>query len=338
MEKSFLKIAWPVPDGFPSLARFGLVQTRVLALNRRVMPIIDAHVHLYPDYVNRAPAAWAAAQGERHWATLCTRVRKNGRPVQDFPNVTGLLRAMDEAGVERAILQGWYWENHVTCVLQNRFYAECVRAHPDRLSAFATLNAADGREAVLAEVRRAVNDGLCGLGELSPHSQGFSVHDETWNAVLALAGELALPVNLHVTEAEGKNYPGKIATPLADFVRMAKAHPRTNFILAHWGARLPLHPELGVEARGLKNLYYDTAASPLIYSPVVAGEMLTSFGPERVIYGSDFPLFLYPQAAEQPSSMRAFADEIRTAGLDAEARNAVLGGNIAKLLLAGTRQ
>jgi uncharacterized protein len=302
------------------------------SLSLPAMPIIDAHVHLYPDELNRAPAAWAHAHGEKHWATLCTRVRKNGRAVQDFPGVDGLLRAMDEAGIDRAVLQGWYWETPASCAWQNRFYAECVRAHPDRLSAFATLHVSAGKDAVLADMRRAVEDGFCGLGELSPHSQGFPIHDKTWQAVLALAGELKLPVNLHVTEPEGKNYSGKIATPLEDFVRMAQAHPQTTFILAHWGARLPLHPTWGDAARALKNIYYDTAASPLIYSPVVAGEMLTNFGPERVLYGSDFPLFLYPQAPEQPASMRAFLDEISTAGVSEDARAAVLGGNAARLL------
>lgn len=296
------------------------------------MPIIDAHVHLYPEELNRAPAAWAEARGERHWATLCTRVRKGGRAVQGFPSVGELLRDMDEAGVDRAVLLGWYWENHATCVWQNQFYAECVKAHPDRLSAFATLHVNAGRDATLAEVRRAVDDGLCGLGELSPHSQRFSIEDETWNAVLGLAGELRLPVNLHVTEPEGKNYPGKVETPLGDFVRMAKAYPRTTFILAHWGARLPLHAELGVEAQTLTTLYYDTAASPLIYSPVVAGEMLARFGASRVMFGSDYPLFLYPSSPEQPSSMRAFADEFRAAELTDDARADVLGGNAARVM------
>lgn len=310
---------------------FRLVWWRLVPLNQE-MPVIDAHVHLYPEELNRAPAAWAKEWAEPHWALLCTRVRKNGGAVQGFPSVDELLRAMDEAGVERAVLQGWYWENHATCIWQNRFYAECVRRHPDRLSAFATLHAGTGKEAALSEVRRIVSDGLCGLGELSPHSQGFSVEDETWQAVLAIAGELKLPVNLHVTEPEGKNYPGKIATPLGDFVAMAKAYPRTTFILAHWGARLPLDAEWGAEAMALGNVYYDTAASPLIYSPVIAGEMLARFRHERVLFGSDYPLFLYPNAPEQPSSMRAFADEFRAAGLSEAERDAVLGGNVARVI------
>lgn len=297
---------------------------------RIAMPIIDAHVHLYPDELNRAPAAWAEAHGEKHWATLCTRVRKNGRPVQGFPSVGELLHAMDDAGVERAILQGWYWENHDTCVWQNRFYAECIRAHPDRLSACATFHV-NGGDAALAEIRRAHAEGFCGLGELSPHSQGFSIEHPVWREALTLAGELGLPVNLHVTESEGRAYPGKIATPAEDFVRMAKLNTRTTFVLAHWGARLPLHPELGAEVKTLPNLYYDTAASPLIYSPVVASEMLEAFGADRVLFGSDYPLFLYPNAPEQPSSLRAFVDEVRTAEMSDAARAAVLGDNAARV-------
>src|SRR5450432_3988168 len=93
------------------------------------MGVIDCHVHLYPHAVNRAPAEWASIQGESHWATLCARVRRSGRAVQGFPSLDQLLQAMDAAGVERAVLQGWYWEKHDTCVLQNRFYAQCIKAH-----------------------------------------------------------------------------------------------------------------------------------------------------------------------------------------------------------------
>jgi len=299
------------------------------------MPIIDAHVHLYPDELNRAPGAWAKGRGENHWATLCTRVRKNGRVVQGFPGVDELLRAMDDAGVERAVLQGWYWESHATCIWHNRFYATCVKAHPDRLSAFATLHVGVGKESVLGEVRRAVDDGFRGLGELSPHSQGFSIEDERWNAVLTLAGELRLPVNLHVTEPEGGSYPGKIATPLRDFVRMAKAHPATVFILAHWGARLPLDAEFGAEAAKLENIYYDTAASPLIYPRENVREMVARFGAQRVLFGTDYPLELFPNGAgdgERAGSMRGFTDAFRAAGLSEAERAAVLGGNAARLI------
>lgn len=288
------------------------------------MPIIDAHVHLYPPEVDADPAGWAEARGERHWAVLCTRRRRDGRPVQTLPTLGQLLATMDAAGVDRAVLLGWYWENPETCLSQNRFYAECVRAHPDRLSAFATLHPASGLEATLAEVRRASDAGLIGLGELSPHSQGFAMDDPIFRATLDLAGERGLPVNLHVTDPDSRPFPGRIETPSADFITLAQAHPRTRFILAHWGGMLPLH-----DARFLAcaNIVYDTAASPLMYDAGVWSRLLNALGPDRVLFGSDFPLNLYPRLDEMPGLIR-FVGEAQTGG----ASQAVMGGNAARIL------
>jgi predicted TIM-barrel fold metal-dependent hydrolase len=288
------------------------------------MRIIDAHVHLYPNEIDRDPAGWAAAAGERHWALLCTRRRRDGRPVQSLPTLDGLLAAMDAAGIGRAVLLGWYWEKPETCAWQNRFYAACVKMHPDRLSAFATLHPRAGREATLDEVRRAAGDGLVGLGELSPHSQGYAIDDPVFRAVLVLAGELKLPVNLHVTDPDSRRYPGWVETPPDDFVRLAHAFPATAFVLAHWGGLLPLR-----DARfaALGNVYFDTAASPLLYSSEVWARAIPQLGAERVFFGSDFPLNLYPRVSVE-AEMARLVDEARGAGVAA----GVMGGNIAKLL------
>lgn len=290
------------------------------------MPVIDAHVHLYPRDVDADPAAWAAAQGERHWAALCTRKRRDGRCVQTLPGIDELLLALDAAGIARAVLLGWYWEKPETCAWQNRFYAACVRAHPDRLSAFATLHPASGRESTLREIRRARDEGLIGLGELSPHSQAHAIDDPVFAEMLQLAGELRMPVNLHVTDPASRPYVGRIETPLRDFVRIARAHPRTTFILAHWGGMLPLvHPD--ASAAALPNVFYDTAASPLLYDAGVWSRALPRFGADRVLFGSDFPLNLYPKLDELPGLVR-LAAEARAGGAD----DRVLGRNAARIL------
>jgi uncharacterized protein len=290
------------------------------------MPVIDAHVHLYPREVDLDPAGWAAASGERHWSVLCTRKRRDGRRVQTLPTVEQLLHAMDAAKIDRAVLLGWYWENPDTCAWQNRFYAECVRAHPDRLSAFATLHPAAGREATLAELRRAHADGLIGVGELSPHSQSYPSDDPVFGNALELAADLQMPVNLHVTDPASRPYVGRIETPLQDFVRLAQAHPRTTFILAHWGGMLPLVNE-SVSGSALPNVFYDTAASPLLYDSGVWSRALPAFGMDRVLFGSDFPLNLYPKLDEEPGLVRLVA-EARASGAD----QAVLAGNAVRLL------
>jgi hypothetical protein len=287
--------------------------------------LIDAHVHLYPPEVNRDPAAWAAARGESHWATLCTRQRKDGQPVQLFPSIDDLLRDMDAAGIARSILLGWYWERPENCSLQNRFYARCVRAHPDRLSAFATVHPAAGN-AALEEIRRARDDGLIGLGELSPHSQQVALADPTWRAILALAGELKLAVNLHVTDPHTKSFPGRIETPEADFIGLAREFPATTFILAHWGGGLAFDPE----NRPLKNLHFDAAASPLMYGADVWRRAAEAVGVERILFGSDNPLRLYPKS-NSGTGLAAFVREAK-AGLSQKELKLVLGDNAARLL------
>ncbi len=291
------------------------------------MKLIDAHVHLYPPEVNRDPAGWAAKAGEPHWAQLCTRRRKNGRPVQTFPGVDDLLRAMDTAGVGRAVLLGWYWERPETCRIQNRFYAECLRAHPDRLSAFATFHPGAGLKDTLAEIGRAQEAGFCGLGELSPHSQGYPCDDPVFGAALEQAGKLGLPVNLHVTDPESRDYPGRVETPPADFLRLARRYPQTSFILAHWAGLLPLRTAEAMPA----NIYYDTAASPLLYGQDIWRQFCAQVPVERVLFGSDFPLNLYPGIDAQPNLSRLVA-EVHRSELAAMPLKAIVADNARRLL------
>ena len=291
------------------------------------MPLIDAHVHLYPPEVNRDPAGWAAACGERHWAELCTRRRKNGQPVQAFPSVDDLLRAMDTGGVGRAVLLGWYWERPESCRMQNEFYAQCIQAHPDRLSAFATFHPQAGREPMLEDLSLAQDAGFCGLGELSSHSQGYACDDPVFVAALERAGQLGLPVNLHVTDPQSRDYPGRVETPLADFLKLTRRFPQTTFILAHWGGRLPLHTTEAIP----DNIYYDTAASPLLYGPDIWRKFCAKVPADRVLFGSDFPLNAYPGIDAEPNFSRLIA-EVHRAELEAATLKAVVSGNARRLL------
>lgn len=285
------------------------------------MPTIDAHVHLYPPEVVADPAVWAAACGEAHWTRLCTRRRKSGAPVQLFPSVDELLRDLDAAGIERAVLLGWYWEKPATCAAQNRFYERCVQAHPDRLAACAAVHPED-----LTELGRAKERGFVGVGELSPHSQGFAADDARVSELLHAAGELGLPVNLHVSDPTSRRFDGWVDTPLADFTNWAKSFPETRFVLAHWGGGLAFN----ATSRALTNVWFDTAASPLLYDASVWERALAAVGAERLLFGSDYPLRLFPKS-DDATGLGAFAHEARE-HLPPAARAAVLGGNAASLL------
>jgi predicted TIM-barrel fold metal-dependent hydrolase len=176
-------------------------------------------------------------------------------------------------------------------------------------------------------VRRAHEAGFVGLGELSPHSQHYAIDDPVWTEVLVLAGELKLPVNLHVTDPESRPFPGRIETPLEDFSTLARRFPGTTFVLAHWGGLLPLRDPA---TRELSNLVYDTAASPLLYGPEIWQRFVGTVGAERVLFGSDFPLNLYPRL-ELEAELGRLVTEAKTAGLPAGSLNGIFERNAARV-------
>ena len=292
--------------------------------------IIDCHVHLYPDAAIADLAGWAAARGESRWAAMVGPRSDGGASLQGWANVERLLRDMDAAGVDRAVLLGWYWENAATCAEQNRFYAECVRRHPDRLEAFATLHAAAGEAGVKAELARCRDEGLSGIGELCPPAQGFGYDDPALAAALELAAQWRWPVNLHVTEPAGRAYPGRVETPFLELTALAARHPAVRFVFAHLGGLLPFFELNRAVAKPLANVWYDTAAVPLLYRPEVLPLVAKVVGAERIVYGSDYPLRLYPKTQAEPEFAR-FLAEIGGSGLTDADLAAVSGGNWQRL-------
>ncbi|MGF1453267.1 MAG: amidohydrolase family protein [Opitutales bacterium] len=293
--------------------------------------VIDAHIHLYPAEVFADPQAWGTARRESWW-TQCV-APPDRRSLQGWAAIDQLLRDMDAAGIDQAVLLGWYWENHNTCVIQNNWYSSWQRAHPDRLHAFATVNPAAGHAAI-EETRRCFEAGFLGLGELLPAVQGFSFSDEPWAALMELCAAWGKPVNLHVSD------PGLLAraplapTPLNELVAVAKAFPHNRFVLAHWGGGLPWLELNRRTGRALGNCVYDCAASPLLYDPAVYARCLDLVGPHRLCFGTDYPLLVYPKTQTQPSFREAL-EEARS-NLPAAAHQAFFGGNIQRVLgLAG---
>ena len=290
--------------------------------------IVDCHVHLYPPAVIADPRAWGTARGETWW-THCMDP-PGQRTLQGWADVNQLLRDMDRAGIEKAVLLGWYWEHQETCELQNRWYSGWTRAHPDRLLAFAAVQPNSGDRG-LEDVRRALDAGFCGLGELLPQAQGWSFEDANWARLVALAVERDMPINLHVSSAVAGNTTSK-TTPLDDFVRLVKRFPGATFILAHWGGGLPFFFECKAGLRqAFQNVYFDTSASSLLFDKNVFRRVVDLVGAERVLFGTDYPLLCYPRETRTPDLVRPLADAA-DAGLTGDELDLVLGGNLRRLL------
>lgn len=290
--------------------------------------IIDAHVHLYADEVNENPLAWGRAHHEPWWTNCVAPV---GKPsLQGWASLDQLLRDMDAAGIERCLLLGWYWENQASCELQNAWYGRWIRHHSDRLSAFAAVQPTSGT-AALDGLERARDAGLCGIGECKAPVQGFSFTDPCWESVVHWAQEHRFPINLHVTDPVACK-PGAAvkATPLEDFVTLAESFPEAIFILAHWGGGLPFY-ELNPRIRRImRQVYYDSAASPLLYDPAVFTQVSQLIGYERILFGTDYPLLCFPRQEKAPGFLRNVQAAIQH--LPHDARSQVLRANALRLL------
>jgi uncharacterized protein len=291
--------------------------------------IVDAHVHAYPAEVAADPAGWGRGHGEPGWVACVAPPGR--RTIQGWADSDAMIADMDEAGIDSCVMLGWYWERQETCDLQNRWQGEWIKRHPGRLLGFAAVQPAQGRRAIEA-LERALDSGLCGVGEILPAAQGFSIEDPWWGKVVETAIARGAPITLHATDPAVGPAAGP-PTPLEDYLRLALRYPAATFILAHWGGGLALADPPG---RGPlpPNVYFDTAASPLLYDPSVFRRAADRVGAERILYGSDYPLLLYPRESRRPGFARFLGDIARSGLTDGE-RSLILGSNVRRLLSPG---
>jgi predicted TIM-barrel fold metal-dependent hydrolase len=285
---------------------------------------IDCHVHAYPAAVAQDPRAWAESRGEPWWAD-CVAPRERVS-IQGWADADQMIRDMDAAGIDVAIMLGWYWQHQSTCDEQNTWMAAWQKRHPDRLRAFAAVNASAGADAI-ASTRRCLNEGFLGIGELLDSVQGYRYADDSFLELAALAREFDAPFNLHVTDPKLDAKPGMQPTPLQDFTQLAAKLPDNNFILAHLGGGLAWRDDAPLPP----NLYFDTAAVPLIYEHDCYRQAIAAAGLDRILFGTDYPLRVFPRL-DKPPGFQRMVGEIEHLDLPEEELSAMFGENLQKLL------
>lgn len=290
--------------------------------------IIDAHVHFTPPSLRDSLDDFFSE--EPFWGLLLAP-GPDGKSLQGWATAEQMIADMDAAGVDRVVLMGEYRRSHEACVARNNLALEIVRRWPDRVTAFAVVQPKAG-QAALDEVARCVGEGMAGVGELGPYGQGYRLDDPDFLRLAESCIELNIPINLHTNEEVGRYYPGKATTPLEHYYRLAATYPELKLILAHWGGGLLFYELMPAVARTLRNVWYDTAASPLIFpTERIFTAALACVRPEKLLFASDYPLRLYPSRQEGPD-MRPFLSEVGKLPWDDATRAAIMGGNAARLL------
>ena len=276
--------------------------------------IVDVHCHILPDRVRANLDEICEADP---WFGAC-----HAGAGAVVASAEGLVSAMDAAGIDRAVCFTWPFADPLLCAEGNDYLAAAVSRFPDRLVGFGCVQPRDTGAA--AEVQRCARLGLRGLGELNADAQGWALEDTASLApVVQACVALDMPWVLHCSEPVGHIYAGKGTATPDRVARFAEAHGDLRIIGAHLGGGLPFYAHMP-EVRALcrANLWFDTAAAPLLYDAAAYRSVIDLVGADRLIFGSDHPLLGAPRYLTQFDALPLS---------DAE-RTAVLGGSAAALL------
>ena len=277
--------------------------------------IIDAHTHLFPEEVTKNRRAFCRRDEGFHLIYRNEKAR--------MASLEDLLQAMDRDNVDRSVICGFPWKDPGLCRAGNDYLLHCHRQHPQRIIPFACLPLNSVRQAQ-KELERCLSQGMRGIGELAFYEQGISVSGVRHLAsmVKPLSG-LGFPFLLHANEPVGHEYPGKSLKTLQPIYQLLLLIPEVNVILAHWGGGFFFYELMPEVAHAAQRVFYDTAASPFLYRPEIYSLAVKIIGPDRILFGSDFPLI----------SPGRYFQEFTAIGLSDRTQRKIKGRNAKNLLI-----
>ena len=276
--------------------------------------VIDFHTHIVPPKVKQDREDYA--RKDNGFASIYSD------PKTKLATAEELIAAMDKDEVDISVVLNYGWSTQSLCVEVNDYILESISHYPKRLVGFCNVAPLEG-EMALKELERCIKGGAKGIGELRLDTQ---LKRGNWIEVIKPIVDMIIKNNLimliHASEPVGHQYSGKgKVTPDLLYI-LATTFPDLKLVCAHWGGGLPFYALMPEVKTALKNVYFDTAASPFLYTPQVYAQVIQLVGAEKIIFGSDYPLI--PQSR--------FLREIDSLNLPVRTKKKILGGNAQKLL------
>jgi hypothetical protein len=276
--------------------------------------IIDCHTHIFPEEVRKDRDTFC--KKDEGFAFIYDH------PKAKIAGVEDLIASMDESGIDRSVICGFPWSRPDLCSFQNQYLMESASRYPHRLIVFVSLlfSNPDWSE---KELGRAVKGGALGVGEIAFYRNEMTSQEiQSMKPILTQMERHGIPLLFHTNETIGHSYPGKGRTPLERFYEMILSFPSLPIILAHWGGGFPFYELMPEVAKVMANVYYDTAASPFLYSKKIYAIAREIVGVEKIFFGTDFPLI----------SPRRYYQELEGSGLSKQDREKILGLNFSRLI------
>lgn len=276
--------------------------------------VIDFHTHIFPPQIKKNRRKYI--DSDPCFAILYSE--KDAR----LATADELIDSMDKAGIDISVIANYGWTTHELCVETNDYILESIARYPDRLVGFCAVQP-NSLEAAITEIERCARGGIKGVGELRPDMQLFDFRDgEIIEPLIETVRKHKLILLTHASEPVGHGYPGKGSITPDVLYPFITSFPDLTIVCAHWGGGLPFYALMPEVKEAMRNVFFDTAASPLLYTPQVYSQVTQLIGADRILFGTDYPLLTQSRLLE----------EINSADLPEGARELILSGNARRLL------
>jgi len=264
-------------------------------------PVVDAHVHVFPDPIFKAVWEWFETYG---W------------PIRYQMTSEDLIRFLISHGISHVVALQYAHKPGIARDL-NQYMAALCRRFPGRMTGMATVFPGEPDAGVI--LKEAFEMGLSGV-KLHTHVQCFDMQSEAMDQVGAVCEQEGKPLVVHAGQ-EPKSPAYKCDPYLlcsADKTeRLLKRYPDLKMCVPHLGMG-----EFDAYCRLIETydtLWLDTTMAITDFFPLENPVRLTGLRTDRIMYGTDFPNIPYAWDRELKKLMEH--------PLAPEALSNILGGN-----------
>lgn len=212
-----------------------------------------------------------------------------------------MLRQMDAAGIEIGFLIAAKVGQlgHPACYhTPYHLVREAVALYPNRFRALAGLDPTEGMDGVRALERAVIDDGFIGA-HFYPHWYELAPNHARWYPFYAKCVELDIPVQLQVGQSMiyDPSYPRRSVGRPITLDDVACDFPELKLIGIHVG--IPWTSEMIAMAWKHPNVYIGTDAHSPKYWPKEFISYMNSYGQDKVIFGTDFPILRFERTVNE---------------------------------------
>ena len=259
--------------------------------------VINSHCHIYPEKI-----AERAVVGISDFYDL---------PMSLNGKVSSMIEDGNKVGVTHYLVHSVATTPKQVRSI-NEFISEVVKSNPDMFTGFGTLH--PDSEDIEGDFNHLIGLGLKGV-KLHPDFQQFALNEDRAFRLAEVIDNGNVPVLIHCGDFRYNYSNPEQLKPLLD------KFPNMTVIGAHF-AGWSIWGEATEKLAGTPNLYVDISSSLYALTPEEAKEYIHAYGVERVLWGTDYPMW------KSESEMEMF----HNIGLTEEEENMILYENAAKLL------